>query len=242
MVGKVNLALSLALDASDDSAAAPAPTSPTFTDIGGLRVHYSPSLGPAAEDQSGNAFHGAAGTGTPSLVATAINGKPGWRYVGASAQFWKLPAGIVTGMTAMHLFAVIHTTTNANGAFHFGESGSNNHHPFSDGNIYDGTGSTTRRTIASQNFDTPKIFEIISTGTEHTHLIDGVQVATTGVNTVAWPSTGVCAIGCGISTGPAAFGGFWDGDGGDLLAFGAKLSGANATIVRDRLKAWFGTA
>lgn len=238
----MKLALGLALRASHSAAVAVDP-SPSFTDIAGLRAHYSPSRGPAAEDQSGNGYDGSDGTAAPTVVPTGMNGNPIWRCVTASTQFFKLPAGLSTGQTAMHLFGVLKSTAGQDGgAFNFGEAGSFNHHPYTDGNVYDHTGGTTRRALAGQNFNTAKIFEIISTATEHTHLIDGVQIATTGTNTVAWPNPGIPTIGCGFSSSASNFASYYSGDIGDLVVFSSKLSAGDATTVRDRLKAWFGTA
>lgn len=234
----MRLSLSISLPAATVISTDP---SPSFTDITGLRAHYSPSRGPAAQDVSGNGYNGTA-VNSPTLVATGMNSHPCWRFVAASSQYFKMPAGLSTGPTAMHLFAVIKTTTADGGAFNAGQAGTFNHHPYSDGNLYDHTGSTTRRALGAQNFTTAKIFEIISTSSEHTHKIDGTQIGTNATNTVAWPNPGVFAIGCGFSSSSTNFASYYTGDVGDVVVFSAKLSAGDATTVRARLSAWFGTA
>lgn len=108
------------------------------------------------------------------------------------AQFWNGPS--LAGLTAAHVFCVVKCDTEAvgtvdNGLWHLGtDSSSNNHYPWIDNSIYDGTMATARKTVGAhtgQTLTSWRVAEVISTSSEWTFKLDGTQRFTTATNTVS---------------------------------------------------------
>lgn len=140
-----------------------------------------------------------------------------------------------SALTAAHLFMVVKMVTEgtATGPWKWGTSASADHYAFTDGNIYDGSLSNTRRTVGNP---TPlltdwRVVEIISTGTEWTFNLDGTQLFTTGTNTVGITSS--CKLGTNGSNTKD-----YDFAGGYLCS--AKLSGADRTSLIAYINSRFG--
>lgn len=151
------------------------------------------------KDLSGNARHtstAADGTDRPILRSITSGGKTFWAAEFTTDDYWILP-NFLTGYTAAELFIV--TIANADpaadgqdtGIYHLGDSaGQSTHYPWTDGNIYDQFGSTTRQ---SWN-PTPSLaswhcYNVFAKSAEWTARINGASSFTTGTNTVAWNTT-----------------------------------------------------
>lgn len=96
------------------------------------------------------------------------------------------------------------------------------------GTIYSDAGSTTRKAFGSPSIDwtLPHLISVISTGSEHTLRIDGVQIGTFATNAVDFPST--------IQIGN-------HGHICEMAIFDAKLSGGDETLMEsDYLMAKWG--
>jgi hypothetical protein len=103
---------------------------------------------------------------------------------------------ILSGKTQGEVFLVIKTDTDppSNNVFSglwATAADFSSHFPLSDGNIYDGWGSTTRRTVGDPvpNLATGyRLYNVSSSGAEHTMRLNGTQLATFAANTVAFPA------------------------------------------------------
>lgn len=160
-------------------------------------------------------------------------------------QGWDFPASVPdpSALTAAHIFIVIKlendppTTDFETGIWAFGSSGLGAHYPFSDGKIYDDFGSTTRKAINDPGIalDTWRVYEVISTSSEWTALIDGSQIHTTGTNTVGWPSSGQTALGINRDE-TVGFQGWIAG----AYMFSAKKTGSDRTTLITYINSRFG--
>lgn len=104
--------------------------------------------------------------------------------------------------------------------------------PFSDSHNYDGFGSTVRRDTGAQTADTfytsPGIYSVVSTASEWTSYINGVQQFTTGTNTVGWCASGSILGATGDPISPSFP---TESEFGDVLIYGGKLSPADRAAV-----------
>jgi hypothetical protein len=213
---------------------------PTFSDITGLFLHYSTSFGTtdatkwSPRSGTGDCTQPTAGQ-RPIITASAINGRPGYRLTAAGVKNWILPA--LASLTAAHAFLVVYKDAdpgNGGAWWETGDAGaSSSATPFTDGTIYDNFGTTVRKTVGNPAtaLNAPHIYEVITASGEWTAKLNGTQLFTTGTNTVGWDAAPT--LGSAATSTDAYL--------GDFVLFNAKLSAGNATIARDRLKAWFGT-
>lgn len=120
----------------------------------------------------------------------------------------------------------------------------NNLYPFIDGIIYDGYGSTTRKTVGNPapSLTTPHVYEVISIAGEHTFRINDVTINTFGANVVGWdPAQSILGAGSTtLGTNPPT--NFSKARHGTKLDYDAKLSASDATAVINSLKAWWSIA
>lgn len=138
-------------------------------------------------DQSGNGFDAVA-TGAPKYYTSQVNGLPAigdW----ASSRYFTVNDWSSVMTSAAHAFVVVYLDTesvsNEGGVWQFGQNTSATHYPFTDGKIYDGCFSSTRRDTGNP---TPslaawRLYEVVSTSSEWTSYIDGTQHYTTATNT-----------------------------------------------------------
>jgi hypothetical protein len=114
------------------------------------------------------------------------------------------------------------------GAFYqFGTSVADDHVPFNDGNIYDGFGSTVRKTVGNvaPSMANWHLWNVTTAPGEYTARVNGLQVFTTATNTVAFHTA--CRLGRGVGS---------NSDGGMtcIWLFDNKLS----TDDRRRMNLW----
>lgn len=120
-----------------------------------------------------------------------------------------------SGWTAAEICAVIQSAADpaaaqaSSGIWTVGSSGSADHHPWTDSNVYQGFASTTRKSMGNFTADLSNVhvFTVLSKSAEQTARVDGTQEYTTGTNTV-----GITASGrYGSSSDGAANYGIWCG-------------------------------
>lgn len=134
-----------------------------------------------------------------------------------------------SALTAAHFFIVLKVDNDppatAQVPWKFGTSGSTDHFPFTDSNIYCGAFSTTRQSVGdpAASLASWRVYEIVSTSSEYTALLDGTQLFTTGTNTVGILAT--CTFGSNLGVNP------WDGQVAGLYIFSAKLTTDRADMV-----------
>lgn len=171
------------------------PTFPTITDVW---EWWEPERGGFADNDAIGTLVGqvAPGAGHDFVQATAgnkptfktgiVNGLGVARFDGATDYLEDVDP---SALTAAHLFIVIKPVveTHVGGVWDFGTSASQNHYKNpGDLLIYDGSCSTTRRTVGApgMTLDTWRVKEVVSTSSEWTYTLDGTQLFTTGTNTV----------------------------------------------------------
>lgn len=171
------------------------------------------------QDQSGNERHVTQATGSKQPTqATAINSKATLHFVTASEQ--KLANATALTMTGGHLFAVIKGNGlegQSRSPWRFGSYGDICWYLFGT-DIYEGFGSTTRKSLGNptQDVDLAHCYEAISTSSEWTGKINGTTLLTTGTNTVGWDPLGF-EIG-GHATA------WWDGDYAEIIVLDHKAT------------------
>lgn len=137
----------------------------------------------------------------------------------------------MSALTAVHAFIIVQTngdppaSSNQTGLWDLGTAALSSHYPFTTGTIFDAAFTTARKTIGDPTpaLTSWRVYEVISTSSEYTALLDGTQIFTAGTNTV----------GCNAS--PQLFRNL----GGDVFAgrmagfymFSAKLTTDRATMV-----------
>lgn len=192
-------------------------------------------------DKSGNARNWAQGSAPlqPTFLASAINGQPGLRFDAAALQELVGPNLFAINLPAAETFIVAQLNadppaTAAKCGFWRTESAAATAAvPFTDGIIYDGFGSTVRKTTVNPavSMASPCIYSVISTGAEWTSSLNGTQIFTTGTNTVGWNTA--TRIGSSVTN-------WFDGVMCEWIVYGAKLSSTDRASVIAYLKARYG--
>ena len=187
-------------------------------------------------DKSGNGNHWwgdtSSSTNQPAL-ARATSGGAVWRFTSGLNIFSLLPAA-VSSLTAAEYHILYKSnadppTGSENRMLSAGSSGQQTHLPYTDGNLYDDFGSTTRRSVArTVNVATAyRVYRATSTSTLWENAIDGTVQLTTGTNTVGWRATPLLGSGTG------------NGLLGDIVAimiFNRALTSGERTTVQTYLK------
>lgn len=145
-------------------------------------------------DHTGNGYDGT--VSGPTYRTNVVNGLPVLRSLGGTQQV-TFPSGMVSGLTEAEIFLIVKvvdetpTAIDPNGLWEFGSDTLSDHFPFTDDVIYDGFGSTARKTTVdpTPTLETFVIYNVTSTSSEWTNRLDGTQLYTTGTNTVGWTST-----------------------------------------------------
>lgn len=214
---------------------------PTFPTIASIWEWWEPDLGGFADDDpivtlegqvAPGAGHDFTATSEPAYKAGIVNGVGVARFNGTT-EF--MEAVDPSALTAAHLWMVIKVVTEntGGGVWQFGTSASTNHYAFTDSNIYDGSCSTTRRTVGNP---TPaltdwNVVEVISVSGEFTYNLNGTQLFTSGTNTVGINAS--CKIGVSHTLEKAC-------DIAGVYLFDAKLSAPDRALMVTYLNDRFG--
>lgn len=183
----------------------------------------------------------AAGDLRPTYKTNILNGLPIVRFNGVSGQW--MSVGDFSSLTAGELFLVRRINNDPpvdaaqSGVYSFGTSVSASHLPFPDGTIYDSFGTDVRKTTVNPatSMASWHIYSVYSAENDWANFLNGVQIFSTGSNTVGFRSS--CLLGTD-ATGSI----FLDGDVGRLIIYNAKLSTLNRSAVIAGLKAKYGVA
>lgn len=194
-------------------------------ELAGLVENDSPM---AAFDYGGNKYH-ALDNSTTKIRTNLINGKAAYSYDGNSSSVFD---DILSGLTEGEVFWVGMYPTGWTWMWWMGTHGNPEWIGYN-GNSTDGWGSTVRKpaTALGVEGDTPFIYNVISTPTEWTMNVNGVQKYTTATNTVAFPAIPKL----GVTPG-------WNGIGrfGDFYVSKTKLSAGDRTLLYNELDAYYG--
>ncbi len=188
-----------------------------------------------ATDLSGNNNHGAQPVNTcrPVPGAAGYRGRPYWACGGvAGATISKLlfPANAFDALTAAEVFFSFRRAedppNNGVGGLH-GLDSVQSLIPYIDGKVYDGLGSSARKTTnvstagVTANFC---IYNVTTTTTEWTCRLNGTQLYTTPTNTVAWPSAP--SLLCNVANSSWLYGEFYD-----FVLINHKVTAAERSLI-----------
>ena len=153
-------------------------------------------------DKSGNArnFSQATAGNQPAYQTSGINSKPSVEFTGSNENFMTASSVLSSSSTAGSIFWVQTTEadpgTNNNNlgsliTSSWGSSSSDNHIPWTDGNIYFAGFSTSRSNVGnpSVSLTAPRILSHHSTNGSVAFYIDGTSFFTSASNTFANPSS-----------------------------------------------------
>lgn len=196
-------------------------------------------------DYSGNSrnFTAVTNSNRGSFYTNQLNSLPAVRFthdgnaVSTTNTQYNGP-NFLTGYTAGEIFVVIKAAadpanSNLKGAYAtFGSDINITHFPFTNGDIYDDFGTSTRKSIADASIPVSlsgwHILNISSAANNWTARIDGTQVYNTSSNTVAWTT----APSFGGSGAAAPSGGGFDGYIAEIIFFSKSLNAVERLNVR----------
>jgi len=149
---------------------------------------------------------------------------------------------MVSALTAGHIFIVIAIDNdppeerNQSGLWYISDSDFASHYPFTDSIIYNGFGTDTRKTVGdpATTLEQFNIFEVKSVTGEWTAWLNGVQLYTTGTNTVAFQGASVW-LGRSLVINYCL-----DGDIAEVIMYPSGLGISAQSQTRDYLSARFG--
>ncbi len=144
-------------------------------------------------DQSGKGHSCAQGTASKRPTVDLLGGfGVSAVHFDASVQILPLTTPIA-GLTSAHVFAVLRSATDPasgtqNQLWEFGSTTNPTLNPYTDGTIYEGFGTTSRKTVGNPtpSLAAVRCYEVFSGADEWTAKLDGSALYTTGTNTVGW--------------------------------------------------------
>lgn len=182
-------------------------------------------------DQTGAGNNGTQGTDAQRLIYNATGGPGNLPFVafdpsaGTNVSF----ADVFSGLTGAEVFIVRKVGADPPAAgvgafYHFGTSGADDHVPYVDGNVYDGFGSTSRFSVGNPAASMANwhIWNVTTIAGEYTARVNGVQIFTTGANTVGFFTA--CKFGRGV-------GSMSDGGTTTIWLAGGKLNGGDRAAM-----------
>ena len=197
----------------------------------------------SATDASGNGFHGtASGSQRPIFRTNILNGQPAFEFDGDGQWF---NTGDHSSLTECEVFAVVKIDNDPPGTNEFGaqtglwnySTGDVTHYPYVTGDIYEGFGSNARYFVGNPTPSLSSQFRIIniwSATNDWAYNLDGINLFSTGTNTVGLDSS--CNL--GYSTGGNYF---LDGKITEFVLFDHKLSASDrASVVAELNSVYFG--
>jgi hypothetical protein len=225
----------------------PPPFSPL--DIAGLTVWLDASvqtLGQTDEDPvtqwddlSGNNYHFILNN-QPALVKNGagdtVNGLGVLGFNGTDSSYKSSVLDFNT-LSAATVFIVLKNDADpgvTGGGIWYTGADFNTHSPFTDGNIYDGFGSTVRKTVGDPATTLAQwnIYEVVTGLNDWRAYLNGVNLFTTAVNTVGFGS-GIITLGNSITY-------TWQGRMAEVLIYNSKLSDPDRTLIEAYLTTKWG--
>jgi hypothetical protein len=143
----------------------------------------------------------------------------------------------LTSLTEASAFIVVKVVTDPpvagsrTGLWKYGSDPATTHFPYTDGIIYDGFGSTARKTTANPATTLAQWnqYEVLSVSGEWTSWLNGTQLYTTATNTVGWTASPILGSSDGTSI-------YLEGQIGEVLVYNSALSSYNRNRVEDYLR------
>ncbi len=198
-------------------------------------------------DSSGNARHVTQTTSAdrPVLLTNTLNGEDVLSF-STSGEFFNVPTSI-SGFSAGDVYIVVKIAqdppgnTGYTGLWTFTSSSDNTHYCWTDGNIYEGFGSTTRVTVGdpTPSLTSYRLYNVSSASSDYKVYLDGTNIYTSGSNTVGWASTPY--LGQGFISG-APFPGpyFLVGEIAEFFIYSKILNSTERTLIKNYISSKFG--
>lgn len=200
-----------------------------------------------ATDFSGNSNHLSQTTAgsKPTFKTNIVNGKPVYRFDGVDDHFTM--SNILSGASAGEVFIVVKinvdppTDANKSGLWNLDGEGTNAvNFPYTDGNLYEAWGSTSRKNTGvnpSPSLTSFRIYNVKSAASDYKILLDNTQIYTTSTNTFSSFSSGTPYLGRsnGLFGDP-----YLNGDIAGILQFAAVLGSTDHDYVKDNLGSIYG--
>jgi hypothetical protein len=193
-------------------------------------------------DRSGNGKHftNTGGT-TPTLRHASINGKKTLEW--DSIDQLTCAGGLLNGATAGYFFAVIKLNadppTTGGGAAILDAFGTDldSYYPFTDGNIYAGFGTNTRKSAGNPTpaLTSTALIGVISGASDYRVLVNNASLYSTATNTVAF---GTATRTMGYNGSGAFFNGFM----AEIIIGNAVPSAGDITNITSYVNTKFGTS
>lgn len=160
-------------------------------------------------DQTGNGYDAVQTNMTyqPKIVSAGViellNGNPVMRMDG-SDDYLTLPLSSVNGLTSATQFGVFKTQVTGGGFWGYNnDNGGATHHPWTDGNIYEGFGSNTRIGVSSGGLLTSQhLYYVMSKSGGYNIDVNGNNIYTSLTNTVQFNTVGF-PVNLGRASNPA---------------------------------------
>lgn len=192
------------------------------------------------QDQSGNARHATqtVNANRPKLEVTdGLNGYNAVKFAQSGSQQLNLP-NFLTGFTYGEIFAMLKSAADpqagSRGQWNFGSHVDDDLHPHSDGNLYQGFGSTVRKTPGNPSVPINEyhLLHIMSKASDWRLSLNMGEFFTTGTNTVGWTTTPT------LGKSRNAF--WWDGNIVELWMYSTEKTIAERSQLLEYLGDKFG--
>jgi hypothetical protein len=199
----------------------------------------------AWDDASGNDDHYTQATAgsRPAFKTGIVNGLPVVRFDGASDYL--AGPNHLSALTAATAFVVVKIDNDPPGAadqsglWDMDAASDAAHYPFTDGNVYDGWGSTARKSTGNPTLSLSaafRVYGVVSASGAWTSYVDGTQHYTTGTNTVGFGT----APEFGRSFNGAATYYYLDGDVAEVIVYDSALGTTDRQSVEGYLATKYG--
>jgi hypothetical protein len=217
--------------------------SPAFTPnvVSGIFTWLRADVGYSAgtwTDQSSGGHNFAQATGTKQPTLTTLGGQVALQFASATAR--TLTSAVSSYPSAAEAFIVGQLNIdppidfNRAGLWGFGSAATASYVPFTDGDIYDAWGSTTRPAAghSSGTMASPFVYSVRSSASAWSNHLNGTQLATRA-NTVGWAATAELGSSVGGSN-------YLDGKIAEFIMFDHVLTAGDRSLVLAYLAARYG--
>lgn len=211
------------------------------SDYAGLWVWLTGDTGFVDQSGNGRTITLPGGGNNPTIGAGVANGHAAFRFSAASQQYFTLPS--MAALTAGEVYVVFQKTADpasssaAAGFWNLGSQDFDSHAPWTDGSIYDGFGSTVRKTVGNPtpSLALPSYYNVQSASGNFTAQLNGSALFTTATNSVGFPTAPM------IGRSLVANGRFLDGAIAEIFIYSQIRSAAERAALIATLQATYGS-
>jgi len=195
-------------------------------------------------DSSGNGNTATQGLGDnrPTWHVGVVNGQPAVRFVASQNDYLNIP-NVMSGFTAAEVFVVLKNTHDPNptggytGIWNFSPSTiSPSHYPWTTGTIFDGFGTTARKTVGDPSISLAqwRLYNVSSQAGEWVARLNTSTLFSTATNTTGFPTTpklGASILGVDNPAGSV----YYSGDMAEVIVFDEVLTAGRRSEVETYL-------